>query len=110
MRLMQIFSVSLLFISSSVVFAQGNLSAPVPAAEPAKECAAQVQKFYTIYLKRNQDMMNGIHKGSSAQDSLKADQPYYTPELFQAMKDDLDASSKSSGEIVGLDFDPVLNT
>jgi len=110
MRLVKIFSVLVLLFSSSVASAQGSPPAPaaVPAVDPGKECAAQVQKFYAMYLKRTQASMNG-GKSVSAQDSLKVDQTYYTPELYQALKDDLDASSKVADEIVGLDFDPVLN-
>ncbi len=42
--------------------------------------------------------------------TLNHKQTVFTPLLFKALKDDLDASAKVSDEIVGLDFDPFLNS
>ena len=42
--------------------------------------------------------------------ALKYKRDVFSATLFQALKEDSDAQAKASGEIVGLDFDPFLNT
>ncbi len=42
--------------------------------------------------------------------ALKHKKDIFTPILFNALRDDFAASAKVSDEIVGLDFDPFLNT
>ncbi|MGH9406014.1 MAG: hypothetical protein ACRD3D_09295 [Terriglobia bacterium] len=42
--------------------------------------------------------------------ALKYKRSTLSPTLFRALKEDSDAQAKASGEIVGLDFDPFLNT
>ncbi len=42
--------------------------------------------------------------------TLKNKKNLFTPVLLKALKDDFDASAKVRNEIVGLDFDPFLNT
>lgn len=42
--------------------------------------------------------------------ALKYKRSAFSPALFRALKEDSDAQAKASGEIVGLDFDPFLNT
>jgi hypothetical protein len=62
-----------------------------------------VQDFYTWYVPRARDdsaaAMNGV---------LRARSDALAPELAAALKEDLAAQEKASGEIVGLDFDPFL--
>lgn len=42
--------------------------------------------------------------------ALKCKRDVFGTTLFHALKEDSDAQAKASGEIVGLDFDPFLNT
>ena len=41
--------------------------------------------------------------------ALREKRSSFSPELVKGLKEDLAASKKSHGEIVGLDFDPFLN-
>lgn len=42
--------------------------------------------------------------------ALKYKRDVFSATLFRALKEDSEAQAKASGEIVGLDFDPFLNT
>ena len=46
---------------------------------------------------------------SALEVALREKRSSFSPELVKGLKEDLAASKKSSGEIVGLDFDPFLN-
>lgn len=77
-----------------------------PAATPQQSCKAYVQKFYDWYVPAM------LHPGSKVMSDAALDRKdfAFSPELRKALKDDLAASKKNSDEIVGLDFDPYLNT
>jgi len=76
----------------------GNPSAPANEAG----CRKFVQTFYTWYVKASQKggFELAVNKKSS----------FFSPELLRGLKADMAASKKSPGEIVGLDFDPFLNS
>ena len=65
-----------------------------------------VRKFYAWYVPRTLSD-NSI---PAFEFTLKNKKAIFTPILFRALKDDFDAAAKVSDEIVGLDFDPFLNT
>ena len=65
-----------------------------------------VRKFYAWYVPRTLSE-NSI---PAYEFTLKYKKAVFTPLLFRALKDDFDAAAKVSDEIVGLDFDPFLNT
>jgi len=46
----------------------------------------------------------------SSDDALKYRRSSLAPELYRRLKEDSDASAKNPGEIVGLDFDPFVNS
>src|SRR5437588_560107 len=71
-----------------------------------KSCRRFVQSFYDWYvteaLKDN---------GGPASDfALRHRGSVFDPELLQQLKEDSEAQAKAKGEIVGLDFDPFLNS
>ncbi|SRR5487761_48224 len=65
-----------------------------------------VQGFYNWYVpeavKTQQEPVWNV--------ALKYKRSAFSPALFRALKEDSEAQAKASGEIVGLDFDPFLNT
>jgi len=85
-------------------------------AESPQEASARrfVQDFYNWYVPASAhakgpawDLATGsIRKGFRA----KGKQWSFSPNLTKALHEDFLASSKNKGEIVGLDFDPFLNS
>jgi hypothetical protein len=65
-----------------------------------------VGQFYAWYVPRT---LSG-NSIPAYEFTLKNKKAVFTPSLFEALKDDFDASAKVRDEIVGLDFDPFLNT
>jgi len=65
-----------------------------------------VQKFYDAYVPQAL-AENSVPASQFAIDHLSDS---FAPELLAALKDDAAAEAKSSDEIVGLDFDPFLNS
>ena len=80
-------------------------TAPAPAATESS-CQKFVQDFYDWYLPRARTA-----KGTPDDLVLKEKPTFLSRELFKALKEDSDAQAKDkSGDIVGLDFDPFLNS
>jgi hypothetical protein len=65
-----------------------------------------VQEFYAWYVPRTLS----DNPVPAYEFTLKHRSSAFTPGLFRALKEDFDAQAKVSDEIVGLDFDPFLNT
>ncbi len=80
----------------------------VNAAEPAKECGQFVQKFYNWYVAREKALTKANSHKDVMEVALKEKRSAFSPELARALDEDVIASRKSPGEIVGLDFDPIL--
>lgn len=77
------------------------------AADLAAAGREFVQKFYAAYVPKALAQNTGP-AWQFAVDSMSAS---FDGELLQALKDDLAAQAKSTGDdIVGLDFDPFLNS
>jgi hypothetical protein len=67
-------------------------------ADPLKSCRDFLQGFYNKFVRAN----------SSSKPTKFSYEPYLGPELRRRLKEDRDAQEKdTSGEIVGLDFDPI---
>lgn len=65
-----------------------------------------VQEFYDWYVpKALKD-----HAGPAWELALKYKSSVFSPEVLRALKEDSAAQTKAAGEIVGLDFDPFLNS
>jgi len=65
-----------------------------------------VQQFYRWYV----PLALGNHHEPSANIALRSKKTDFSPELAQALQHDFDAQAKVKDDIVGLDFDPFLNT
>jgi len=65
-----------------------------------------VQDFYDWYVR----MSAHSHSEDASNIALKKKSSAFSPELLHALQADALASSKSPGEIVGLDWDPFLNS
>lgn len=79
-------------------------SAPTPAAT-GDSCRQFVQQFYHWYLPTSQHA-----KGDPADLALKVKSSAFSPQLAKELKEDFDAQRKAKGDLVGLDFDPFLNS
>lgn len=71
-----------------------------------KSCKEVVQEFYAWYVPRalNEDEV------SASDIAIKQKSILFSTDLLKALTEDADERSKAKGEIVGLDFDPFLNT
>ncbi len=83
-------------------------SPAIAAAQSAEVQSARkfVKEFYAGYVQRS---LSESAKSPMEQE-LKRAPSRFAPTLLRALQADLLASSKSPDEIVGLDFDPFLNT
>ncbi|MBX9949983.1 MAG: YbjP/YqhG family protein [Candidatus Obscuribacterales bacterium] len=90
---MTLFS-AVLWLAASILAVQA-----ADANNPEKSCRTFVQSFYKWYLTQP-DSDRAYKRRASA----------FSPELLKQLNDDYAASQKVSGEIVGLDFDPFLDT
>lgn len=73
---------------------------------PAKACREVAQSFYDWYVP-----MALKEKEMSYSDVAMRDKAsLFSPELIRALNEDSQAQKKTEDEIVGLDFDPFLNT
>lgn len=99
------------------VFSEAALSAPsggkaksaVKSGAPQSQqlaCKKFVQDFYDWYCKCMGEGGSGIPEDRAMKDRGSS----FSPSLRQKIKDDFEASAKVQDEIVGLDFDPYLNS
>jgi len=65
-----------------------------------------VQAFYDWYVPKA--LSDGT--GPAWNLAIKSKASLFDPQLARALKEDLEAQSRAEGEIVGLDFDPFLDT
>jgi hypothetical protein len=80
--------------------------AAAPADPSADSARSFVQAFYDWYMKLTDEQ-----RDAAGADPVLSHKPaYLSSELAKALKADADASSKSPDEVVGLDFDPYLNS
>jgi len=71
-----------------------------------KSCRDFVQKFYDWYVPKTQKL-----SAERTWDlALKYRRSSFSAELVRRLSEDSDAQAKVAGEIVGLDFDPFLNS
>jgi hypothetical protein len=84
------------------------LASPVFAgsADRSQDVRTFVQSFYDSYVK----LASGEHSLSPSEVVLAKRASVLSPQLFRALKADDDAARKVPDEVVGLDFDPFLNT
>lgn len=89
----------------AVLLAAVSSSAAQSKASP-ETAKSFVQDFYTWYVAKAVN-----HPGNPGADyAIKQRRSSFSPALTRALEADYAASAKSPDEIVGLDFDPFLNT
>lgn len=97
-----IFRSGLFFLlAASSSFAQGT-----PAQDAKKSCQDFVQAFYDWYVPVA--LKHG--RARPADLALKHKGTAFSRELAQALREDSEAQAKVKGDVVGLDFDPFLNS
>jgi hypothetical protein len=96
----------LAILSSILVAGSSQRALAQDAAALDGECKSYVQKFYDYYVKES----GHDSKASLDVRALKNKSFSFSPELNSKIMADNAAASKSPGEIVGLDFDPFLNS
>ncbi len=69
-----------------------------------KTCRRFVQEFYNYYV----PLVGG--EGPTAEKAIEEKKSLFGQDLYKKLKEDFDAQAKVTGEIVGLDFDPFLNS
>jgi hypothetical protein len=90
------------FVVLEVIFLSGVRAQNRAVPELQKSCRNFAQSFYDWYAPR-------ALKGG-APEALRQKGTLFTTELRQALKRDFDAQDRVNGEIVGIDFDPFLNS
>jgi hypothetical protein len=95
MRRAAVILLGLLLLSSSAAWAD---------EAGQKRAADFIQKFYTWYV----PIALKTVKEPSSNVAIAKRGSLFDPPLLKALKEDAEASQKSSGDIVGLDFDPFL--
>jgi hypothetical protein len=85
---------------------QGCDAGQTRQAETAESALRFVQRFYDGYVLTTQRYSSGPAWNSLLEDESSG----ITRELRLELKADSDAQDRTEGEIVGLDFDPILNT
>ena len=78
------------------------------AADPAAGCGQFVQKFYDWYVAREKALNKAKSRKDVMEVAMKEKRSCFSPELLAALQEDVAAAHKDPGEIVGLDFDPIL--
>ena len=96
-----------LFVCSLIFLFASSQQSPQTQSSNANEdsCRKFVQQFYDWYLPKAKTA-----KVRAADIVLKYKSDSFSPELLRQLKADSAAQAKARGEIVGLDFDPFLNT
>ena len=89
-----------LCIVFSVFSAPVHATAPDAASTP-NSCQKFVQSYYDWYVSKNK---------SNFENALKARPEVFNPALLRRLAADVAAQAKDADNVVGLDFDPVLNS
>lgn len=95
--------------STQTVFAQSqstnkSVSSVNKPPDEKKSCKHFVQEFYNYYI----PVAGG--NGPTPEAALEAKKSHFGEDLYRQLKADFDASAKVKDEIVGLDFDPFVNS
>lgn len=77
-------------------------------SNPQQQCRTSVQEFYTWY--SNLAKNNSPKTKSPLEQAVVQKASCFSPSLLSQLKEDIKASSENPGEVVGLDFDPILNS
>jgi hypothetical protein len=103
---MRILRTAVYLILGLLAAATGSLGQTSRLSEPAKSCRDVAQSFYDWYV----PMALKEKEMSSSDVAVRDKASLFSPELVRALNEDSQAQKKTEDEIVGLDFDPFLNT
>lgn len=90
----------------ALLFVEVSAAQNKPVKPQPKTCKQFVQGFYDWYMRQ----MKREKDGPAYEYTLKNKGEYFSVALLSALREDLRASAANADEIVGLDFDPFLNT
>jgi hypothetical protein len=76
------------------------------ATDDKSSCKTFVQSYYNWYIAKGNSP--AAKNRSTLEVALKARSDVFSSDLCKQLKEDIAASAKSPGEIVGLDFDPIV--
>jgi hypothetical protein len=93
---------SALFHQTKATVRHATRGSAADSAEKAS-CRNFVGDFYVWYVAQSKH-------GEPLKAALKQKRANFSRELIRALNEDAKAAAKSPGEIVGLDFDPILNS
>ncbi len=103
----QVLRMTVCGILSFIVATSSPLEAQRKTAEEIqKSCRNFVKQFYDWYVPQAVKEHTGPVSDLALEDKSYA----FSPELLRQLKEDYEAQANAKGEIVGLDFDPFLNT
>jgi hypothetical protein len=88
----------------------GSLPAQVKSSRDIRSCRAFVQEFYDWYMRLPENTMATNDQRPADEIALKQRKSIFSVELSRRLQEDYDAANKAPGELVGLDFDPFLNS
>lgn len=96
-------------IPLGLLLAMSITGTPVYAAEDQKaSCKSFVQQFYTWYVSKSKQPL--VKNSSPLDIAMNTKKDAFNADLLQRLKEDAAASAKVKDEVVGLDFDPILNS
>jgi hypothetical protein len=98
---------ALLLFVTLVVSARPTFAQAPSEHETQQSCRKFVQDFYDWYLTK---ALAGKLPSPSSKLALQRKPEVFSTELYRRLKEDRDAQDKTPGELVGLDFDPFLNS
>jgi len=84
----------------------GKLCAQIPANHCAESAHLFVQRFYDWYV----PLAKGEAKEPASSVAIRERGIFFSKGLLALLKEDAAAEAKADGYVVGLDFDPFLNT
>lgn len=103
---MKVFKETLFWSLFLILALVSPLSAQEDNAQNVQKCRSFVQGFYDWYVPkalRDTDV-------PASDLAIRIKSSSFSSELLRALREDSQAQAKARGEIVGLDFDPFLNT
>lgn len=86
-----------------VIFLAVSASGQTPAADSCREFVAHFYAWYVPFTQKNLDF-----PAFKTAITKKAEE--FAPELLRALQEDLAAQTRARGEIVGIDFDPLVGS
>jgi hypothetical protein len=88
----------------------GSLLAQGKSSGDIRSCRAFVQEFYDWYMRLPENATATNDQRPADEIALKQRKSIFSAELSRRLQKDYESADKAPGELVGLDFDPFLNS